>query len=95
MSNSYKKILILGNAYAKSEKQDKRLANRRYRRACKNFICKNEYDIKTFPDIQECSNSACMSKDGKRYFYLMKSPEENLYCRFAISLKFYRKHIRK
>ena len=62
MSRSKKKIPILGNCGG-SDKQDKRKANRIYRRVIKELIAKD----KELPQIREISNVWSFNKDGKRY----------------------------
>lgn len=93
MSRSYRKICILGNSYSPSEKKDKRLYNRRFRRVCKHYISDKEDLI--LPALQLLYDTWEMDKDGKFYFYLAKNEEEILYSRHAVSLEFYKKHMRK
>lgn len=60
MSNSFKKPYTGNVCWGHSEKQDKRLANRRLRRKMK----RGEYDeIK--PNVREVSNIRDFTKDGK------------------------------
>lgn len=63
MSRSCKHSPFGGNTTARSEKHDKRLANRRFRRIC-NYMDWSEEDV-LFPEINEISNTWCFSKDGK------------------------------
>ena len=64
MSNSYKHTPIIG--YGKgSEKQDKRLANRAFRRIVK---IKVHTGAKTLPTLRMVSHTDAFSKDGKWYF---------------------------
>lgn len=64
MSRSYRKTPIFGNCIAHSEKEDKRLANRKWRRITKQAI-KSE---KEPPRQREVSDIWKFKKDGKRYF---------------------------
>ncbi len=70
MSRSRKKIPIVGISTATSEKQDKRMANRRFRRKIK-------IDLKTgkesFTSYKVINNPWSYDKDGKQY---LKNPEE-------------------
>jgi hypothetical protein len=61
MSRSKKKTSIAGIGNAKSEKDDKRLANRKLRRLTR-------VDPENPPALREVSDVWGMSKDGKRYF---------------------------
>lgn len=72
MGKSFKRTSICGNAVASSEKQDKRLANRRFRRNSKQLInCKREPCV----DIKEVSNVYSFNKDGKHYFSSKEYPQ--------------------
>jgi hypothetical protein len=64
MSRSEKKTKIRGITTAKSEKENKQEANRKYRRIVKQKVKSNESDI---PEIRETSNVWSFDKDGKRY----------------------------
>lgn len=59
---------------AASEKHDKRLYNRRYRRGCKIFLDKFG-DDECFPTLREFSNVWAMDKDGKKWFEAAEFPE--------------------
>ena len=59
---------------ADSEKNDKRLYNRRYRRTCKIFLSKFDAD-ECFPLLREFSNVWAMDKDGKQWFDPAEFPE--------------------
>jgi len=72
MSRSFRKIPIAGITTAKSEKQDKRLANRRYRRITKQLIKNNNFNL---PLLREVSNIWSMDKDGKKVFDPVKYPK--------------------
>lgn len=74
MSKSKKKTSIGGITSSCSEKQDKRIYNRRYRRICKislNVDCERNL----LPHLKEYSNPWCMNKDGKRWFDAKKYPK--------------------
>jgi len=63
MSRSYNKNPIRGNTTADSEKKDKQIANRSFRRTSKQKI-KNE---KEPPLVRENSNVWTFDKDGKHW----------------------------
>ena len=69
MSRSYKHTTISAITTAQSEKRDKQLANRRFRR-----ISRHRVKIEREPliDLDEISDIWDFQKDGKRYFF----PEE-------------------
>ncbi|MDY4280900.1 MAG: hypothetical protein SOX56_07525 [[Pasteurella] mairii] len=71
MSRSYKKTPICGITSAESEKQDKRIANRRFRRNARQLV-----KIGKEPpfNIRVVSNVYSFDKDGKQYFSAMKYP---------------------
>ena len=64
MSRSYRKTPITGISLAESEKQDKRLANRAFRRKSKVAIIHG--DEPPF-SIRSVSEVYCFAKDGKQY----------------------------
>jgi len=66
MSRSRKKTPIFGNAGG-SEKKDKRLANRMFRRKEKVKIATEQYNDLPIK-MDEVMNSWVMSKDGKSYW---------------------------
>ena len=72
MSRSQKKRPFSGITTAKSEKQEKRLANRRERRAVKVML---DTEPKVLPDRREVSDVWGMSKDGKRRFDPARHPK--------------------
>ncbi|HEX8737995.1 MAG TPA: hypothetical protein VF721_21865 [Pyrinomonadaceae bacterium] len=73
MSRSRRKTSIAGNTNSCSEKEDKRIYNRRFRHVCKQFL---HIDFeKELPDLKEYSNPWGMNKDGKRWFDAKKYPE--------------------
>ena len=64
MSRSEKKTKIRGITSAKSEKENKQDANRKYRRIVKQKVKLNESEL---PEIKEISNVWSFDKDGKTY----------------------------
>ncbi|WKB82442.1 hypothetical protein [Cellulophaga omnivescoria] len=64
MSKSEKKTKIRGITTAKSEKENKQDANRKYRRIVKQKVKSNESEL---PKIREISNVWSFNKDGKKY----------------------------
>jgi len=68
MSRSYRHTMIHGNATSCSEKQDKRLNNRRLRRRVRQSLdtC-TDFDAVILPAVFDVSNPWGMAKDGKRY----------------------------
>jgi len=65
MSCSKKKTPISGITTAKSEKQNKRTANRRWRKKVKDTLRKG---VEILPELREVSNVWSFEKDGKSYF---------------------------
>lgn len=65
MSRSRKKHNISGIAVCKSEKQDKRLANRRLRAAVREAMA---YGAEVMPELREISNVWTFGKDGKQWW---------------------------
>jgi hypothetical protein len=74
MSRSKKRTPVCGNTGACSEKQDKSLYNRRYRRACKQALHVNP-KCELLPHLREYSNPWVMHKDGKARFDPKVRPE--------------------
>lgn len=66
MSRSYKHITISAITTAQSEKKDKQLANRRFRRISKHRV---RIDAEPLIDLNEISDPWDFQKDGKRYFF--------------------------
>lgn len=64
MSRSRKKNPVKGITSADSEKEDKRNANRKFRRKIKQEVHKGEEQL---PELRELSNVWMFDKDGKRY----------------------------
>lgn len=69
MSRSFKHTTISGITTATSEKRDKQLANRRFRRISRHRV---KIDKEPLIDLDEISDVWDFQKDGKRYF----DPEE-------------------
>lgn len=69
MSRSFKHTTISGITTATSEKRDKQLANRRFRRISRHRV---KIDKEPLIDLDEISDIWDFQKDGKRYF----DPEE-------------------
>ena len=78
MSRSRRKTPIVGNTTARSEKQDKRLANRRLRRKVKEVLQVEPEAVELIPDINEVSSTWGFDKDGKHY---LKSPIDSKWLR--------------
>ena len=74
MSRSKRRTPVRGNTTARSEKQDKRLYNRRYRRVCKQMI-HSDPGRELLPMLREYSNPGAMDKDGKFRFNSRDRPE--------------------
>ena len=64
MSRSRRKTPIAGNTTARSDKQDKQFANRKYRRVSKIAVAKDE----EIPEKNAVSNVYDFNKDGKRWY---------------------------
>ena len=67
MSKSQKKNPFCGNTKAKSEKQDKRIANRKDRRINKKILNQTQDDSRLLPK-KTTSDEWAMDKDGKHRF---------------------------
>jgi hypothetical protein len=74
MSRSRKKTPVHGITTANSEKKDKRLYNRRFRRVTKQVLRVSPLR-EVLPHLREYSNPWCMDKDGKVRFDPKKHPE--------------------
>ena len=74
MSRSKKSTPVCGMTAASSEKRDKRLYNRRYRRVCKQVI-HVDHARELLPLLREYSNPGAMGKDGKMWFDPKERPE--------------------
>lgn len=69
MSRSFKHATISGITTARSEKRDKQLANRRFRRISRHRV---RIEAEPLVHLNEISDVWDFQKDGKRYF----DPEE-------------------
>jgi hypothetical protein len=67
MARSKRKTPIRGITTAESEKKDKQLAHRKYRRKMKT-VFQQVPDAEILPHVRELSNPWSMSKDGKVRF---------------------------
>ena len=65
MSRSYRKTPIFGHACADSEKEDKRQANRSFRRTSKTLLASGKEPLH---DVNQASEVWAMAKDGKSYW---------------------------
>ena len=65
MSDSFRHTPIVGNTMSKSEKKDKRFANRSWRRVVKILIHAGVFDA--LPAQREVSNIWSFDKDGKHW----------------------------
>jgi hypothetical protein len=74
MSKSKKRTSITGITTATSEKEEKRLYNRCYRRKCRMVLRAFDED-ELFPILREHSNVWAMDKDGKNWFDSNLFPE--------------------
>lgn len=74
MSRSRRKTPIRGMSSADSEKQDKRMANRKLRRRVRSVL-RVEPEA-PLPRLREVSNPWSMDKDGKRFFDPERYPQE-------------------
>lgn len=74
MSRSRRKTPIRGMSSADSEKQDKRMANRKLRRRVRSAL-RVEPEA-PLPRLREVSNPWSMDKDGKRFFDPERCPQE-------------------
>lgn len=68
MSRSYRHTPILGITTARSEKQDKRKANRDLRRGVKVLLIQEDYDEASYLGLDDVSNLYSFAKDGKNYY---------------------------
>jgi hypothetical protein len=67
MSRSRKQTPIGGITTAKSEKEDKRFANRKARRVVREVLCAAP-EAEVLPHLREVSDTWTMSKDAKVYY---------------------------
>ena len=75
MARSKRKTPIRGITTAQSEKKDKQLAHRRYRRNVKAAL-RQVPDAEIFPHVRELSDLWSMGKDGKVRFDPIKYPKD-------------------
>ena len=75
MSRSRRKTPVCGITTAQSEKQDKRIANRRFRRAIRQQM-QAEPQVEVLPQRREVSDVWAMDKDGKTRFDPEQHPKE-------------------
>jgi hypothetical protein len=68
MSRSVKKNPFTGHTTSGSEKQDKRHANRKYRRRIK-VLLPTTTEETIFLEVRETSNVYTFDKDGKQYLH--------------------------
>jgi hypothetical protein len=67
MARSYRHNPIIGMTTARSEKEDKRYANRTLRAACREALVNCEdYDALVMPLMREVANVWSFAKDGKQ-----------------------------
>lgn len=64
MSRSFRHTPITGICCCESEKQDKRIHNRRYRRICKTLL---RTGVDVLPKLRELTNIWVWGKDGRQY----------------------------
>lgn len=67
MSRSYRKHLVAGHCYCRSEKKDKQFANRKFRHRIR-LIIKKDAESEVLPVLREVSDVWNMEKDGKGYY---------------------------
>jgi len=67
MSRSYRKNLHAGHCGCRSEKKDKRFANRKLRHKI-TLVMKRDAECEVLPVLREVSNVWTMGKDGKGYY---------------------------
>lgn len=74
MARSRRKRPICGITTSDTEKEDKRIANRKLRRKVKQRLA-TEAEPETLPHVREVSDPWAMDKDGKQPFNPEKYPE--------------------
>ena len=84
MSRSFRKSSIFGNAGV-SEKQDKRTANRKFRKINKMLLDNGEED-ELLDDVREVSDNWCFAKDGKSY-WLPEEEEDEYYGQYLREMR--------
>jgi len=73
MSRSYKKTPAGGITKAESEKEDKELWHRKWRRTTKSMLHNVDEDD-VYPEEKDVSNPWAMSKDGRQYWDAHENP---------------------
>jgi hypothetical protein len=74
MSRSRRNTPITGISTSVSEKDDKRVYNRRFRHVCKQLLA-DDPETAPFPILRDYSNPWSMDKDGKTRFDPDKYPK--------------------
>jgi len=74
MSRSYRKTPICGNTKAESEKEDKKIANRSFRRKTKMQLINSDEEL-LFNIRQVCDGRGYYSKDGKQWIDKEEHPD--------------------
>ena len=77
MSRSRKKTPIFGITTARSEKEDKRIANRKLRRVVKQELAREPDGV--LPVLREVSNVWSMEKDGKLFYHKSRWDDSRRY----------------
>lgn len=75
MSRSRKSFPACGITTARSEKLDKRIYNRRFRRRGKQKLMAFDPEADVLPVLRELSDVWCMAKDGRMIFDPRKHPK--------------------
>lgn len=75
MSHSFKHLPITGITTCRSEKYDKRLANRCLRRVTKQILPDEDT---VFPEMRELTDIWCFGKDGKHNWHGSDYEEKSL-----------------
>ena len=75
MSRSRRSFPACGITTARSEKQDKRIYNRRFRHRSKQSLVAFDPEADVLPVLRELSNVWSMTKDGKMIFDPQKYPK--------------------
>jgi len=74
MARSVKRTPVSGITTAKSEKYDKRMANRKLRRAVRQALHRAEC-VEVLPHRRELTDPWTMAKDGKMWFDATRFPK--------------------
>jgi hypothetical protein len=79
MSRSKRKTPIAGNTGASSEKEDKQIWHRTFRRKIKSLLHLDDEDAEImYPEVKEVSNPWLMDKDGKGLYDWDKELEKKI-----------------